>query len=154
MTWIRFEPGEATLLDPDALLTREGKSIAAGLDASTSRVIFFSHGWSCVFCRSLMQELAAISGSLDAILLVVVPSQEGLPASMPPGLHFLDDPQSRIWNEYARIFEFELPGKLMLFVLNQYNVPVRAWVGAEATEDDLVGKICQALDFIQIQCPE
>jgi hypothetical protein len=154
MTWIRFELAETALPDLDALLLRAGKPPLVGLNASSSRVVFFAHGWSCDFCRGLMHELSAVSGNLDASLLVVVPSQDDLPADVPPGLHFLVDPQTRYWREYAKIFEFELPGELMLFVLNQYIVPVRAWVGAEASPGDMIGKIGQALDFIEIQCPE
>ena len=154
MTWIRFEPGEAALPDLDALLPRAIEPLAAGSNTSSSRVIFFAHGWSCDFCRSLLQNLSAVAGNLDALLLVVVPSQDELPEDIPPGLHFLVDPQARHWFEYSRIFEFELPGKLMLFVLNQYYVPVRAWVGAEASEDGLIARMGQALGFIQIQWPE
>jgi hypothetical protein len=104
-------------------------------------------------CRRALQDFSDHRGDLDAELLLIVQDRAQAPPEPLPGVQVLLD-DGRNYAAFAALLEFDLPGELLLFVLNVNTAPVRAWVGAEADEIDLVQKTRQALDYITIQCPE
>ena len=161
-TWIRFEPNEPPAPSV-ALATSSGgkrgrkpfeKFAISDFRGKSNLVVFFAHGWSCPACRTLLGRFSVEYPWLDAQVLAVVPDLNEAPPENLAGVPALIDPGGLLHNQFAALIEFEFPGELMLFVLNSYNSPVRAWVGEEADELDLVQKVKEALDYIVIQCPE
>jgi hypothetical protein len=154
MTWVQFghaEPPAPSL----ELQTRRGDSLQiADFRGRSNLIVLFLHAWDCETCRGVMQQFSSRAGELDARLLAVVPGRSQAPPQALPGLRVLIDADRRLAAEFASLLEFELPGELMMYVLDAYNTPVRAWVGAESDEIDLFKKASEALDYITIQCPE
>jgi hypothetical protein len=161
-TWIRFEPGEPPAPSVELATGSGGKRgvkpseklAVADFRGISNLVVFFAHGWSCAACRELLRRFSVEHLWLDAQVLAVVPILKESPPEKLAGVPALIDPGGVLHRKYATLIEFEFPGELMLFVLDSYNAPVRAWVGEEADELDLVQKAKEALDYIVIQCPE
>jgi len=153
MTWVQFGPDEPPAPSLELQTLSGTKLQIADFRGRSNLALLFLHGWNCSVCRRVIQEFSNHHGDLDAELLLIVPDRDQAPPESLPGLQVLID-DGRSHAEFAALLEFDLPGKLMLFVLNVSNSPVRAWVGAEADELDLVQKTREALDYIVIQCPE
>jgi hypothetical protein len=154
MTWIRFDRDEMPAPSLE-LFTPDGKSISiADFRGKSNLVVFFAHGWECATCRRTIESFSAARQHIDARLLVVLADGRQLPPSSLPGVTFLVDSGDELRKRFTGLLEFELPGERMLFVLNSFTSPVRAWVGKEAAETDLIDHTSAALDYINIQCPE
>jgi Fe-S cluster biogenesis protein NfuA len=154
MTWIRF-----TYDEPPApsipLQTRDGGRLAvADFYGRSNLVLLFLHGWGCESCRKLIHSFSDATPRLEAQIINVVSSFDQAWSQTSEGLLTLVDDHGSLRQLYAGLLEFDPPGDLMLYVLNSFNVPVRAWVGKEADENDLVESTVAALDYIIIQCPE
>lgn len=154
MTWVQFSHTEEPL-PPVELTTLPGEKLRLDrFRGQTNLVLLYLHGWDCPVCREVLDRFSAASGSLDAGLVAVFRSRRQAPKQDPDGLQALLDESGRLHRELTGLLEFDLPGELMMYVLNRDSVPVRAWIGAEADEADLLQKAREALDFILIQCPE
>lgn len=156
MTWIYFGRDELpapTLklpsLDGDALEPADFRLVSA-------LVLFFSHGAGCQACRDLVEHLARVAGVLrlqGAEALVILPQAGATVQAASPHLHRLLDAQGRLRQAYAQIFEFDVSSMAMLFILNQFGAPFRAWVGNEP-HGELVPQMLKVLESAALLCPE
>jgi hypothetical protein len=156
MTWIYFGRDELpapslklSTLDGDRLEPSDFRGVSA-------LVLFFSHGSACPTCRSLVKDLAQAAGALriqGAKALVILPDAGGAASPPTSAMHHLVDPQGVLRRAYAEIFEFDVTGKAMLFILNQFSAPFRAWVGDEP-DGELAPQTLKYLESAALLCPE
>lgn len=154
MTWIHFGHDEGpapsiTLHTPDG----SSRSIADSRGLS-NLVVFFPHNHECEQCLNLISRISDQHVHWDSEILVIVPVNNHYQQIEFPGIELLIDLDQKLRKQYRSIFEFNPPGEVMLFILNNSSVPVRAWVGDELDVGDLVQRIEQTLEFLSIQCPE
>jgi peroxiredoxin len=156
MPWIYFARDE-----PPAPSLKLASLKGSWLEPSDFRggsglVLFFTHGLACPACLSLVQELAGAEEAVrlqEAQALVILPEE---PAQSLPdlgGLQFLIDRQGLLRRAYASIFEFDVSQKAMLFILNQFGAPFRAWVGDEP-DAEVLPQMLKYLESAALLCPE
>jgi peroxiredoxin len=156
MPWIFFDRDE--LPAPSIKLpTLTGEMVEpSDFRGASGLVLFFTHGLGCFACLALVQELAGAAEGLraqDAQALVILPEA---PAQSTPGLsrlRFLVDRQGSLRRAYGSIFEFDVENQAMLFILNQFGAPFRAWVGAEPASG-IVSQMLKYLESAALLCPE
>lgn len=156
MTWIYF--GRDELPAPSLKLTSlDGETLEpADFRGVSALALFFSHGVACQACRGWTDELAQLIGTLriqGAEALVILPEAGMAGQTAPPNLHRLFDEQGALRRAYAGIFEFDVSGAAMLFILNQFSAPFRAWVGDEPAEG-LAAQMLKTLESAALLCPE
>ncbi len=140
-TWIGFDRDES----PAPRLP--------GLHLPASLLVYFSHGPACAACAGFVQALASQPGALqaaDAALVVVSPA----PLEVPPGVAFLADPDGLLERRFRQILEFDTGSQRLLFVLDRYNAPYKAWTGPEPDPPALPAETLAALERLAIRCPE
>jgi AhpD family alkylhydroperoxidase len=156
MPWIYF--GRDELPAPTLKLpTLVGELVEpADFRGTSALVLFFSHGQACRACLRLHQELAQAAGALrvqGAEGVVVLPgaSKAALPAT--GALPYLMDAAGALRRAYTAIFEFDVSNQAMLFILNQFGAPFRAWVGDEP-DHELIPQMLKYLESAALLCPE
>lgn len=156
MPWIYFERDEPPtpslrLPTPDGDLL-EPSDFRGG----SSLVVLFTHGLRCSACSAWIDEVVIASSELrkqGAEVLVVVPQLPERPLRDLGQLHLLVDDQGALRKAYASIFEFDVAGQVMSFILNQFGAPFRAWIG----EEPEIGVLPQMLKYLEaaaLLCPE
>jgi hypothetical protein len=156
MLWIYFardEPPAPSL----KLASLKGDWLdPANFRGKSSLVLFFTHGLECPACSSLVHALAEAAEGLrlqEAQALVILPAAPTHPVPDNGILQFLVDCQSMLRRVYASIFEFEVHGQAMLFILNQFGAPFRAWVGDEP-DAEIIPQMLKYLESAALLCPE
>jgi hypothetical protein len=156
MPWIYFardEPPAPSL----KLLTLTGDWLEpADFRGATGLVLFFPHQLECPACSSLMRELAGAAEALhlqEAQALVILLENPDQPPTDLIQLQFLVDEQGALRRAYASIFEFDVSHQAMLFILNRFGAPFRAWVGDEP-DAETFPQMLKYLESAALLCPE
>lgn len=156
MPWIYF--GRDELPAPTLQLTAlDGERLEpADFRGVSALVLFFSHGATCPACSAWADELCQAAGVLrlqGAEALVILPGVQEAAPSPAGALQWLLDEQEALHRAYAAIFEFDVTGQAMLFILNQFGAPFRAWVGDEP-DHELIPQMLKYLESAALLCPE
>lgn len=156
MPWIYFERDEPPA--PSLRLPTPNGDLLEPSDfrGGSSLVVLFTHGLRCSACSAWIDEVVIASSELrkqGAEVLVVVPQLPERPLRDLGQLHLLVDDQGALRKAYASIFEFDVAGQVMSFILNQFGAPFRAWIG----EEPEIGVLPQMLKYLEaaaLLCPE
>ena len=156
MTWIYFdrdEPPAPSLklpsLDGDLLDPSDFRGVS-------SLVLFFAHGSGCRACPAFISELAGAVGALrvqGAEALVILPIEPARSLPDLSHLHLLVDRQDALRQAYTSIFEFDVYSEVILFILDQFGAPFRAWVGDEP-DAEILPQMLKFLESAALLCPE
>jgi len=155
--WIRFDLDEPSAPTAELPLLGGGRLNLAERRSEANRALFFAHGLECAECRAAIQRLSAVKEALrelEAEALVILPEAAPAGVSQVPGIPLLVDPADRLRKRYAALFEFDLPGDVMMFLLDRNGSPFRAWVGEEADPQALIDESLAQLGTLELRCPE
>jgi hypothetical protein len=155
--WIRFDLNEPAAPMAELSLLGGGRLNLAERSSESNRALFFTHGLGCAECRAAIQRLSADKEAfreLGAEGLVVLPEAAPAGVNQLPGIPLLVDPADRLRKRYAGLFEFDLPGDVMMFLLDRNGSPFRAWVGEEADPQALIDESLAQLETLELRCPE
>ena len=156
MPWIYFERDEPAAPSIRLSTLDSHRLEPADFRGISGLVLFFAHGLDCPACYKLVSSLAQTVGTLrvqGAEVLVILPQAEGYPAPDLGALHLLLDHQGALRRAYAAILEFDLASQPLLFILNQFNAPFRAWTGDEP-DPEILPQILKYLESAALLCPE
>lgn len=157
MPWILFERGE-----PPAPVMRlpslKGEPVdLSDFRGSTPLALFFPGKLDCPGCWEVIGRIAEAAGQIreqGAEPVVVLPQK---PEALPPGtdtLTYLIDEKGELARKYHDIFEFDTEGNPMVFILNRFGVPFRAWVDTEPEPDEIMKRLVKYMEANALLCPE
>lgn len=156
MPWIIFGRGEEPA-PAIRLPNQAGETIdLSSLHGDAALVIFFPPTGDCSTCAVLIDGLRQRAGNIrlqGAEPVLVLPSANAASAGT-EGLTVLVDEQGHLTRKYHQIFEFDTEGMGMLFVLNRYRVPFRAWVDPQPDPDEMLPRLMKYLEAVSLLCPE
>ena len=155
MPWIRFTPDE-----PPAPSRRTPTAAGGSLDPADYRgrgalALAFLPGDECWPLGEHLAQAVDEFLALEAEVLLVSSNElASTAAAAEPGVHLLLDRDEKLRRDYENIFEFDVRGQGLLFILNNHGAPFRAWVGPC---DDPAMRVDEALRFLEsaaLLCPE
>ncbi len=157
MPWIIFERGEAPA-PAMRLPSWQGETIDLNdFRGTTPLALFFVNKMDCTGCWEVVGRIAEVAGAIraeGAEPVVVLPQK---PETPPPGadtLTYLIDAQGELARKYHAIFEFDTAGNPMIFILNRFGVPFRAWVDKEPEPDEIMKRLVKYMEANALLCPE
>jgi hypothetical protein len=156
MPWIYFERDELPAPSLKLAALNGDRLEPADFRGVSALVLFFSHGPACSSCSKLVEDLSQIAGVLrlqGAEALVILPAADEFAPPAAGASHLLVDEHGSLRRVYTAIFEFDVTGQAMLFILNQFGAPFRAWVGEEP-EAEIIPQILKYLESAALLCPE
>jgi hypothetical protein len=156
MPWIRFDRNECPA--PSLTLraaTGEQVSVA-DYRGRASLVLIFSQDPASRAARDLVETCNAGRREIERLggeLFIVTPSA-GQTATGDTARHTLIDPGGELYRRCAGLLEFDVSGKLLVYILDEYGVPYAAWAGDAPDSPTLCYDIQRWLLYVSIQCPE
>jgi hypothetical protein len=155
MPWIRFDRNERPAPSL-SLQTASGRQVAiSDYRGRASLALIFAQNPASPAARRVIESCAAARREIEALggeLLIVTPAAEmGQPDD---GSHTLIDPGGQLHRRYAGLLEFDVSGKLLVYILDEYGVPYAAWAGDQPESPALCYDIQRWLLYVSIQCPE
>jgi peroxiredoxin len=156
MPWIYFERDEPAAPSIKLPSLDGGHLEPADFRGVSSLVLFFAHGLECRLCRSFIDQLSQAAGAMrvqGSEALVILPQAPAQARPAPSGLHLLVDRDGALRQAYEAIFEFDLSSQPLLFILDQFNAPFRAWVGADP-DPEVLPQMLKYLESASLLCPE
>lgn len=155
MPWIRFgrnEPPAPSL----PLQNMQGQTVAVSdYRGQSSVALAFLHAPTCPACRGVIENWAARQAEVEALnskLLLILPAAPDDVSGLDPAATLLD-PQGQLRRRYAQLLEFDTEGQILVYVLDEFNTPYAAWVGAEP-EGTIWEELLRWLLYVSLQCPE
>ncbi len=156
MPWIIFGRDE----DPAPwiyLPNRAGEMIdLSAAPGESAMVLFFPATGGGPGNQVMLAELHAQFAELrrlGAVVAVIADLEDGASVDLGP-VPVLVDAGGALTRQYHAIFEFDTDGMAMLFVLNRYRVPFRAWVDAQLIPAEIFPKLMKYLQAVSLLCPE
>lgn len=156
MPWIIFGRGEEQA-PMGVLPTLDGGQVdLRDFNGRASLALFFPHRSDCPECREVIRRLdqeagrIRVQGAEASVILPDHPEQ----VSRLQHVTLLLDEEGKLTRRYHEIFEFDTTGKPMMFILNQFGVPFRAWVDDEVEPDEIMKRLLKYLEAASLLCPE